>query len=95
MAECEVCGTKIKEGERFCEVCRPSESLGNTPGDNKEEDITVNMEETESSKAPGVEVKKDGEGVEVEKDDLDEDDDGKDAVNPFDKDPEDSSQEDS
>lgn len=95
MAECEVCGTKIKEGERFCEVCRPSESLGTIAEDNKVDDVIENKEEAETPKMPGIEIKKDGEGIEVEKDDLDEDDDGKEAVNPFDKDFEDSSEEDS
>lgn len=41
MAECEVCGEKIKDGERFCSVCAPSS------GEQTEKELGENESQTE------------------------------------------------
>lgn len=79
MVECEVCGAKIKEGERFCSVCAPSEKV--VKKDSKISEKEATPKEPEISK--GVQIKEDGEGKEEKEKNLDEDDDGEKIVDPF------------
>ena len=67
MAECKVCGEKIKEGDEFCSVCAPEHNNLVTENEQGEKMDTKIEQKTVEEQENKIEIKKDAPIVEEDR----------------------------